>query len=228
MKILLNIGDYGTTNDVHLSKLLKEIEVMRQVYEVDVFIDNTTQKVYSINVEQSTHPNAKYELTWKCRPRLLENISNYDLFIYIENDMLLTADHLKTFLRLNEVGKYAKFLRYEIHNNIQTLPDMMIWKPTLVGNNLMVVNLHQGLFILTQKQLKQWSWVSDITKMKYVSCKGLTYDVRESAATQPYVENNFNLTVEVSNIDSHLICHLGNNYPNYDMTVEKLLEKAVG
>lgn len=74
---------------------------------------------------KNIHP---YYLTWKCRKLLEQQKKHYDIFMYIEDDILVPYKAIKYWLKYNKklikMNYNLGFVRIEIENNIEYVTDI--------------------------------------------------------------------------------------------------------
>src|SRR5262249_10758645 len=116
MKILVAIANYGTRNDKYLELLIKEYRSMQ--YEVDIFLLSNLQK--NIDPSIQTIVGLPTEDPWSLpflHKKLFEEKANdYDLYIYTEDDTLITQRNIEAFLAAAAVlpgDEIAGFIRSE-------------------------------------------------------------------------------------------------------------------
>jgi hypothetical protein len=93
---------------------------------------------------------------------MAECIETYDLFLYVENDMLITEANIDAFLEHQAAlpsHQISGFFRYELNGGAKILLDLNpFWGKLVVQeyeHNFTVVNQHQGCWLLTRAQLQQ-------------------------------------------------------------------------
>ncbi len=103
MKILVAIANFGTKNDGYLSRVLAEYRSMP--YDIDLVVTSNIPKDLGKDVE----------VLWGCRARIpircplrtnafsSERKDAYDLFIYTEDDILITQRNIEAFLRVEKI-----------------------------------------------------------------------------------------------------------------------------
>jgi len=220
MKILVTIVNYGTKNNKHLHSLIQEYRSMP--FSVDITIVSNVLKDFgpAIPVVVGLPARNPWSLPFNHKKVLGSNVDNYDLFIYSEDDTLITEEHIRSFLRITEVlpeDEITGFMRYELDNSnqktISTIHSGYHWEPNSVKTIgeytfARLTNDHSACYILTQKQLKK-----AIASGKYLVAphKG-RYDFICTAATDPYTQCGFKKVVCISHIDEFLIHHMPDNY----------------
>ncbi len=184
-KILVALVSYGTNQDkfsfdLHKRNYFNQDNYMFTVlnewdnidttkYEVDLKLyitdDVDISKYPNINIEKLIYnPDITDLLTWQYRDLFIKEKDNYDLFIYNENDMLITQNHLDLLLRLTPdlpERSAIGFLRYEVKDGKKYLIDLPFGPPQKIQlaeqykDTIYIspVNTNQSCHILTKNQL---------------------------------------------------------------------------
>src|SRR6266566_3832956 len=103
MKVLVTIASYGTTNDQYVSRVIEEYRTMR--YAVDFVVLSNIPKNLGPDIQVVVGLPSKnpYSLPFGHKKILAGRVSDYDLFIYSEDDILITQRNIEAFLRATEV-----------------------------------------------------------------------------------------------------------------------------
>ncbi len=149
-----------------------------------------------------------------------ERLSAYDLFIYDEDDNLITQRNIDAFLRVTDVlpdNQIAGFLRTERDATgklyFSEPQSHYRWDLTSVSCRgryafASYTNEHSGCYVLTRHQLKQaiasGGFLVDFHHDKYPPL--------ETAATDPYSQCGFQKVVCISHLEDFLVPHLSNRY----------------
>jgi len=117
MRILVAITNFGWKNMDHLAKLIKEYNSMS--YHVDIVVFSNVPKDLGPDVEVRVGLPTRnpWSLPFGWKDLFKERRDNYDVFIYSEDDTLITQSHVEAFFRSSEElpeDKIAGFLRYEV------------------------------------------------------------------------------------------------------------------
>lgn len=233
------IPSYGTNNSAYLNQVMEEFSTVTN-HDIHFIIYTTEQLSFkNANVTLKQYPyTVGKALTHKYRNDLLSMIDDYDVFIYLEDDMLVTKENLETFLLENSKlpdNYVVGFLRYEIKNGTRFLNELSKNQgahstiPHLMFINkrkyFQISNVHQGSFALEKRNLKRM-----ITNGSYNVPMGTTL---EDAASNfyygvwPGTPNGLIKVYPADSIDKLLIYHLSEKHTNFKenlnlTTVEEL------
>lgn len=220
MRILVAIASYGRANDQYLDRVINEYRSM--TFEVDVVVLSNLEKPLPGSVECLVGLPTKdpWSLPFRHKELFRERLDSYDLFIYSEDDILITEENIRAFLEvqtdLNE-GEIAGFLRIEYgpdgEHNFPEAHGHFRWDCESVrirGNYTLAhfTNEHSACYILNQQQLA-----------KAIASGGFLvaphegeYDLLCSAATDPYTQCGFRKLIAISHIEQFWVHHLPNKY----------------
>lgn len=230
MKVLVIISNYSLDNVIYLYRVLNEYDKMN--YDIDVLIHTTdrienTSTFKNIRVFQKLyHKDIKAKLTFTNREDFIRYKRDYDLFIYSENDMLITQKNLETFLKYESLlpsNYITGFLRYEVGlDGSFYLTELHPYSPLIYEKELIINehryftihNVHQGCFVLTREKLERISDYPEF-KMLYTSLitkNGITYGILERGASEVFLSCGLKKVYPIDEIDNLLIHHLPNKY----------------
>lgn len=149
-----------------------------------------------------------------------ENVEQYDLFIYSEDDIGITEQNIQSFLQITpalEGDEIAGFIRYEK----DTLGNPYLseahatahWKPQSVRRRGTYTiaefsNEHSGFYIVTQPQLRRALASGEFLRAPYQGRYGLP----ETAATDIYTCCGFRRVICISALEDFLIRHMSDRY----------------
>lgn len=241
MRIFISIPSYGSKNFEYLNQVIDNFRSYKK-YQTYIHVDATELNIILQNKVDKWilhDPKIKTELAWIHRNNMRDAIDKYDLFLYCEDDMLITEENIDEYLRYDKLigsENCVGFLRYEeiggqiflVDQSTDYLP-ISYFKMKLQNNFYYGLrNLHQGCWLLTQEQLlistmspmyfkfSGETLYSDIRNV--FECMGIlgNYDYSfypdlECAATSIYFHSIRKLIPE-TNIDPLLIKHLPNKY----------------
>ena len=244
MKILVAIANHGTKNLKYLQVLLAEYQ--RMSFHVDIVILSNEPKELGANVEVLVGLPAKnpWSLPFAHKSLFAQRIKDYDLFIYSEDDTLITEKNIRAFMDAvailpdNQIGG---FLRYETGSDgnryISSAHGRFHWRPESaqqVGTDTFAqfTNDHSACYILTRKQLERAIASGGFLRAPYEA----EYDMLCSAATDPYTRCGFTKVINISRLEDFLLPHLpnkyigvmGTKYPAFFSQVELLKQIAAG
>ena len=220
IRILVAIASYGVKNMAYLRSIINEYA--RMPFDVRVVVLSDAPKEFgpSVNVVVGLPSRDPWSLPFAHKAIFAENADDYDLFIYSEDDMRVTADNIFAFLRITphlKSNEIAGYLRYELdEHGVMRFPEIhgpFRWKPeTATKRGSLVIaefsNEHAAFYILNRAQLK-----------KAIASGGFLrppsegrYDMLCTAATDPYVNCGFRKVICVSSLDDFLLHHTPNRY----------------
>lgn len=181
--------------------------------DVDIIVDcNQDVKLNAkVCVHDLEHP---YHLTWMHRKHFADNIDNYDYFMYVEDDMLVTYEafneYVSNFDELWGLGCVPSFIRVEQYNGKNFVIDVTSsqFVDLIFVNGKYFGNLSQpyhAFWIMPKKQLKE-NMDNDFVKVDLS---------RENAASYPMWGLHKKPMVRIEGNQISRLCfsyHLANNY----------------
>jgi 2-polyprenyl-3-methyl-5-hydroxy-6-metoxy-1,4-benzoquinol methylase len=220
MKTLVTIANYGTGNDRYLAQVLDEFRSMRE--KPDLVVTSNVPKDLGQDVEVIVGLPTKNprSLPFAHKKIFGERRDRYDLFIYVEDDILITQRNIDAFLQATRIlpeTEYAGFFRTEADpKGTIYFPDVhkqYHWDAASVcvrGDRTFAffTNEHSGCYILTRKQLER----AIASGGFLVPFHEGQYEPLESAATDPFTQCGFRKLVCISHFDDFLVPHLSNKY----------------
>ena len=231
MRILVAIASYGTRNDGYLSELVREYRSMP--FDVDIVVLSNVSKEVAPGVEVvvvNLRGKDPWSLPFPHKKIFADRQSGYDLFIYSEDDVLISERNIKAFLKACSVlpeDEIPGFFRFERGASGETnYPDVhgcFHWDCQSVrrrGESVFAsfTNAHSACYVLTRRQLQ-----------KAIASGGFLvgphrgrYDLLCTAATDPYTQCGFQKVVGISDFDDFLIHHLPNKYVGSRFGVNEL------
>jgi len=235
MKILVVIASYGHKNDKYLAQVIAEYRSMG--YSVDIVVQSNVPKQLGPDVQvlvglPTPHPKS---LTFGHRKVFAERLRDYDLFIYTEDDILITERNIDAFRQAASVlpdTEVAGFLLFEnATDGTRFFPDLFGYFHWDV-NSLRIrgkeefaffTNEHAACFVLTQPQLRK---AIDSGGFLVPPHEG-KYNIACSAATDPYTQCGMTKMICVSRLDDFLVHHLPNKYVGKAGVHEEELNRQV-
>ena len=220
MRILVAIASYGTNNDSYLRQLIDEYRSMP--YQVDLVVVSNIPKSLGDDVEVIVGLPAKnpWSLPFAHKQIFADRLKQYDLFIYSEDDTLITKSHIEAFLRATKSLKpdeIAGFLRSEQDSEgtvyYSTVHSHYHWDVNSVcqrGEDTFAffTNEHGACYLLTQDQLRRAIASGGFLVPPHEG----NYDLLVTAATDPYTQCGFKKLVCISRLQEFTCKHLTNKY----------------
>lgn len=240
MKLLVCIVNYSTRQLWALERLLKEYYSMD--YDVDIIVHSNIpldpDSLKTLNYEIPEESKELYNrikvqiydqlednnfLPHQTRQTIYDRREEYDMYIYSENDHLITQKNLELFLDVTKVlpeDKICGFFQCEEYPdlNLSVYPGAHAhyqWNfQTLssINNSPYVfcqyTNPHQASYVLTKKQLHKVLDEIDFLEMD----KSSGFTIKCTANTDIYVKPNWDKLLCISHWKSQLIQHLPSRY----------------
>ncbi|MGZ6224243.1 MAG: class I SAM-dependent methyltransferase [Syntrophales bacterium] len=220
MKILVTIANHGTKNMGYFKILLNEYRSMP--FDTDIVVLSNIPKDLGSDVEVIVGCPTKdpWSLPFGHKRVFSDRVSDYDLFIYSEDDTLITERNVRAFLRTVEIlpkEEIAGFIRYELDESgkkyYSTIHSHFHWIPSSVKTIrdftfARFTNDHSACYLLTQEQLRMaiasGGFLVDPHQEKY--------DLLVTAATDPYTQCGLTKVICVSHLEDFCLHHLPNQY----------------
>jgi len=220
MKILVAIANYGTKNRQYLQNLIDEYKSMS--YDVDIVVLSNISKDLGpdIEVKIGLPTRDPWSLPFGHKQLFADRIDKYELFIYSEDDTLITQHNIDAFLEVTPVlpdNEIAGFLRYEQDVDgsryCSTMHAYYHWVPHSVKSIdgytfACCTNEHSGCYVLTQEQLRKAVASGGFLVAPH---KG-RYDLLCTAATDPYTQCGFTKVICISHMNDFFVHHMSNQY----------------
>jgi SAM-dependent methyltransferase len=221
MKALVAIASYGSNNDRYLRQLVEEYRSMS--FPVDIVVVSNATKDLGPDVEVlvvDLRNKDPWSLPFAHKQIFAERINRYDLFVYSEDDTLVTERNLRAFLEASAVlpdNEIPGFLRFEKSpGGAMNLPEIhghFHWDPQSVRERnedtfAFFTNEHAACYVLTRNQLQK-----AVESGGYlVEAHNDKYDLLCTCATDPYTQCGMKKFICISRVDEFLIHHLPNKY----------------
>ena len=220
LRLHVAIACYGNKNIQFLKRVIQTYRKMR--YEVDVTVISEGPKDVGDGAKVVVGLPSKnpWSLPFAHKAIFAQSVDKYDLFVYSEDDMLVTEANIEAFLRITPFlapDEIAGFLRYEVCQDGEwNMPDFhgaYHWNVKSVrrrGENVIAefTNEHAAFYILTQAQLRRAIQSGGFLRGPYEG----RYDMLCTVATDPYTSCGMRKVICISRIDDFLIHHLSNRY----------------
>ena len=220
LRILVVIANYGTKNDQYLRRLLEEYQSMSHDVHCVVLTNVPKELGGCVEVVVETPKGDPWSFPFPHKRILAERSSDYDLFIYTEDDTLITQKNIDAFSRATEVlpeNEIAGFVRSEKGPSgeiyISTAHGHFHWDPCSVvvrGPYVFAffTNEHSACYLLTQRQLNRAIQSGGFL----VGPHQERYDLLVTAATDPYTQCGFRKMICISQIEDFILPHLPSKY----------------
>jgi len=233
MKITKHICFYFKSDRIYCINNIID-ETNKYEYTTDIFIHTN-----KIDLQESTfnkytngcikivyhdltdiHP---FYLTWKCRDLLKQQTNDYDIFMYIEDDILVPHKALKYWLKYNEklieMNYNLGFVRIEVENNFDYITDLF---EEYLDN---IISLDENTYCVNDKNPYCAFWIYNknefykFVNSKYYDCSNIQnyYICEQSAVGLHGLWTNWYKNTLIPMVDNKLIedCkiyHMRNNY----------------
>jgi len=233
MRITKHISFYYIENRLlYINNIIDETN--KYEYTTDIFIHTNNTDLQESIFNKYTNGNIKiiyhdlsnihpFYLTWKCRDLLKQQKNDYDIFMYIEDDMLVPNKAIKYWLKYNEklieINYNLGFVRIEVEDNIEYITD-------LPGERMdTIINLDDETYCVNNKYPYCAFWIYNKNEFNkfvndnYYDINNIpNYGTREQSAIGLHgVGTNWykNTLIPVINnklIEDCKIYHMPNNY----------------
>lgn len=233
MKITKHICFYFLVDRIiYINKIIDETNKYEHVTDIYIHTNNMCLEknmfnnydngVITIVYHDLTNIDPFY-LTWKCRELLKHQKNEYDVFMYVEDDILVPNEALKYWLKYNEnlieMNYNLGFVRIEIENNTEYITDLYgeYFDRTICLNGQKYCvnnkNPYCAFWIYNKNEFNKF------VNSKYYNCNNIRgYGIREKSAIGLHgLQTNWykNTLIPIDNdrlIEDCKIYHLPNNY----------------
>jgi 2-polyprenyl-3-methyl-5-hydroxy-6-metoxy-1,4-benzoquinol methylase len=217
--ILVAIASYGIRQDHYLTTVVEEYRRFGSQCKI-VILSDRSKTVAGADVLVGLPSSNPYSLPFAHRALFAKNVDEFDLFIYSEDDTLLTAAHVEAFLSVQRHlpdDEIAGFVRSETapdgRRYITSIHHHFRWAPGSAerrGGELFarLSNLHSGCYVATRAHLKK----AIASGGFLVSPHAETYGMLEAAASDIYRQCGLRRVLCISRIHDFIVPHLPNKY----------------
>jgi SAM-dependent methyltransferase len=219
-RVLVALASHGTSNDRYLLRVAQEYRGMS--FDVDIVILSNLKKRVAPDIEllvglPSRNP---WSLPFAHKKLFADRIEEYDMFVYSEDDILITENNLRAFLKVTATLReedLAGFLRIEKGaNGAMNYPDVHAnfhWDPASIRTRgaytlAHFTNEHAACYVLTRNQLRKAIESGGFL----VEPHEWKYDLICTAATDPYTQCGFTKLIPISHLADFTVHHLSNKY----------------
>jgi 2-polyprenyl-3-methyl-5-hydroxy-6-metoxy-1,4-benzoquinol methylase len=220
LRMLVCIASYGTGNDIYLASLIAAYRALP--YSTHLVVLSNVPKYLGDDIEVIVGLPTRdpWSLPFGHKRIFAERIDDYDLFVYSEDDTLITQDNIDAFLRVSDVlagDEIAGFFRYELDvNGNKFFPEVhgsYHWDARSVRSRgalcfAFFTNEHAACYILSREQLHRAIESGGFLVEPYQGKYGLP----ETAATDPYTNCGLTKLICISHFEDFLVHHLPNKY----------------
>lgn len=220
MRVLIGIANFGTCNRRYLDRVL--IEYRRMPFHLDIVVFSNIPKELGPDIEIQVGLPTRNPRSLPFAPRSLfaDRIDSYELFIYAEDDTLITDRNVEAFLesaKTLEENEIAGFLRHEVGEDgrtfVSTVHSHFHWDVSSVRTRggrtyARFTNEHSACFMLTRRQLRRAIDSGGFLVGPHAG----RYAMLESAATDPYTQCGLLKLICVSDPRDFIVKHLPNKY----------------
>lgn len=220
MKILVAIASFGTQQDHYLQQLLDSYRAMH--FDVHIIVLSNLPKQLGPDIEVLVGLPTKdpWSLPYGHKQLFADRINDYDLFIYSEDDMLLSETSLRAFLEACEVlhdDEIPGFIRTEFdeygNEYFCDAFDQWHWEPLSVVDRsgqtfASFSNEHSACYVVTRAQLQRCIASGGFLIPPHED----RHDLLCAAATDPYLRCGLKRLINISRFDDFLVPHLSNKY----------------
>jgi len=166
MKVLVSIATYGVKNIHYLHQVINNYRSYKK-YEIDISVHGT-HPLDRDDVRFIKYENPK-NTVFLHRKEFVEKQNDYDLYVFTEDDMLITEKSFDLYVKHDKIlpaNHCLGFIRFEnTPENVKHLIDLWINVPQyhyisndkiLIGENyyFTVTNPHQACYLLSREKLK--------------------------------------------------------------------------
>ena len=223
-QLLVVIASYGTNQDKYLEQLVQEYRKMSYIVHI-VVVSNVAKAVpEGVELAIGLPTRDPWSLPFAHKKVMADRVNDYDLFIYSENDTMVSERNIEAFLRVSKTlpaTDIPGFLRYEKGprglRNFINLHGHYHWDPCSPCEHgpytfAFLTNEHSACYLVTRKQLQH---AIDSGGFLVPPHQG-KYDLACTASTDPYTRCGFRKLICISHLDDFLVHHLPDKYTGAD------------
>jgi len=242
LRVLVALVNYGSSNDRFLPEILGHYRRMPGRVDVVAYCGEPKDLGPDIETRVGIPPEGPMYLAMEHRKLFMERQGRYDVYIYAEDDIPLTADHLRAFVEAAgacDAKTVPGFVRYELDDagrvSVDSLHSYNSWKPHTVrsfGGHVWAEldHNHSAAYALDDRHLGQ-----AIASGRFLEVASPRFII-EQANTGVFDHCGLRRLVPVSRLDEFLIHHMSNKYvgklgvpkPEVDRQVELMRRIAAG
>lgn len=220
MNVLVVIANYGTGHQQYLSRLIQEYRSMPYHIDITVLSDISKAVPPGVSLIVALPTKNPWSLPHGHKQIFARSLEHYDLFIYSEDDHLISERNIEAFLSVTQElpdDEIAGFLVSEQDKNGEfsfcAMHGSFHWDPTSVQRRgpytfSFFTNEHSACYLLTRPQLRRAIESGGFL----VEPHDGKYDLPCSAATDIYTQCGFRKMVCISHLQDFMVPHLPNKY----------------
>ncbi len=241
MKITKHISFYYIEKrKSYVNKIICETNKYKFTTDLYIHTNSITLKTEDLNEYTNGSINIIYHdlsninpfyLTWKCRNLLKEQANDYDIYIYIEDDILIPFDAILYWLKYNKnliINNYnLGFLRIETNDNeeyVTDLPGQKLYSTINLDNIdycINNVNPYCAMWIYSKEEFNTF------VNSKYYDINTIYgYGIREKSAIGlhgisnywykgtliPLINNKLNSNCKIYHLPNNYVTDITNNF----------------
>jgi SAM-dependent methyltransferase len=219
-RVLVAIASHGTSNDRYLERIIREYRSMTLAIDLVVLSNIDKRAMAGVECIVGRPTRDPWSLPFAHKKLFVERQEQYDLFVYSEDDILITERNIRAWLDVTSFlpqDEVAGFLRVEFgEDGERNYPDIHAhfhWDPSSVkrrGDYVLAhfTNEHAACFILTREQLRR---ALQSGRFDVAPHEG-KYDLICTAATDPYTQCGLTKLIPVSHLEEFTVHHMSNRY----------------
>lgn len=245
MKVLVCIATHGERQTWCLEQLLREYKSWK--YDVDVILHSNISLPFDENgnkresvqdlecyegVEVKIYDNLEdpHHLPFQTRQTIYDRKDDYDLYIYTENDHLITQKNIDSFINVTGFlpeNKICGFFQYEQYDFCKAYPGAHAhfgWDFQTIGQVdgfehvfASYSNPHQACYVLTKKQLHKV--IDEIEFLELDLKSGFT--PKCTVNTDIYVKPKWDKVLCISHWENFLVQHLPSRYLQAQCVIDR-------
>ncbi|MCI4677046.1 class I SAM-dependent methyltransferase [Rhodoblastus acidophilus] len=219
-RVLAAIASYGAANDRYLKEIIRTYRSMSFAVDIVVLSDIDKGPAFGVECRVGLPAKNPWSLPFAHRKLFVERRDRYDLFIYSEDDILISERNLRAFIEVNAAlaeDEAPGFLRVEHGPDGEThFPDahaFFHWDPSSVRRRgpytlACFTNEHAACYALTRAQLDKAMKSGGFDVPPHEG----KYDMLCAAATDVYTQCGLTKLIPVSRLDAFTVHHMSNRY----------------
>jgi len=235
VKILVGITNWGVYHDGYLERLFAEYRGMGLCLQLVVFCAFWKGLGSDVICEVRPMGGDTLALTWAHRAYFAEHVNDYDVFVYSEDDILITERNLKAWIRANEIlgdgdkvpGFFVKEEAPGAFPNYCQAHASFGWEEVETHGEEKFAyfsNVHSACSVLSRKQLQL-----AIQSGNYLGDPRGSgpYAERELACSGPFYECGLRKLIPISRFKDFIVIHIPASYIGVLGTPEAQIRRQI-